>query len=339
MSGATSEANPFGGLAREWARLAAWLASAGSLPLTEAAFAARYGAFDDTAEVGRFVAAVAAVAALAKGAGGPAALKRALVDNPGLLSDASPPAALYDWLVWMTPRVGDTARTAALTFDQLPALLAAGNGGVAERAENLKSVLAGPGGLVENFGQARSRTAALAAALTAFADSAAPLARQLAATKLINQANVVIGGLESANRHLAAPVAAKRPGLFSRGEAGASDPASGQAAQIAANTREIARKQALIDDSAALLAASERVGGAGSAVAAVVSALALRFQRAANQLVQFCAISAPDQLGDAGWVAQALDPTALAAGWRALADAAQAFAASALIDPAAGRLS
>jgi hypothetical protein len=327
MSSTTSAADPFAGLAEQWRQVTAWVAASASLPTTQAAFTTRYGAFDDTAEVGRFTESVASVAALAPSVGGPAALKQALLATPDLLSGDAPPSALYDRLVWLATRVGSAAENAASTFSQVPTLLDPANGDTAARAEGLKAILAGPGGLVEGFNRVRAPAEALVTALHALAGTANPLARHLAATALINQANVAIGGLESENRRLAAQPPDK-PGLFSWGSDKTPDPAP----QIAANNQEIARKQALIDDSAALLAASERVGGALSAIVAAVEALALRFQRAANQLVQFCAISTAEQLGDAAWVAKALDPAALVADWQPLGQAARGFVQSAMLE-------
>lgn len=327
MSGATSGADPFAGVAEQWREVAAWLASASALLMTEAMFIARYGAFDDTAEVGRFVASVAGVAALAPDFGGPAALKHTLIKTPDLLSGDVPPTALYDRLVWLAMHVMNAAEAAASTFGQLPALLDPSNGDTATRAEGLNVVLAGPGGLVENFNRVRAPAETLAADLHAAFGTATSLARQLVATTLINQANVAIGGLESENRRLTEQASVK-PGFLSWGSKKKPD----QAPKIAANNQEIARKQALIGDSAPLLIASERVGGALTAVVAAVEALALRFQRAANQLVQFCAISTAAQLGDAAWVAKVLDPAALAAGWQPLARAAQGFVHSAMAE-------
>ena len=103
---------------------------------------------------------------------------------------------------------------------------------------------------------------------------------------------------------------------------------------MAVNQAEVARKEAFVGDSTALFSRNDKAGTLVPEVAAAMAALALRFQRAANQLVQFCAISSEAQLADAAWVSQALELPAMIAGWRQLGEAAQSFTQRALLEPA-----
>ena len=328
MSNSESGGDPFCGIGDRWARLVAFLATASRLPTTPDAFTARYGAFPGAGEVDAFVTSIAALNALAIEAGGAAALNSELSTDPAALQGDAPPAPLFSRVLWLANRTFNVAETAANTLSELPQLLAPPAGGVADRARALKLVLAGPGGLTEAFGQIRVQSAQAETALAAFATRVAAVSRQLAESKLLNQANVAIGEANSANQRLAR----QKPNPPPRDED--TDPMPDPAEKMAVNQAEVSRKEAFVGDSAALFSRNDKAGTLVPEIAAAMAALALRFQRAANQLVQFCAISTEAQLADAAWVSQALELPAMIAGWRQLGEAAQFFTQRASLVPA-----
>jgi hypothetical protein len=328
VSSSESGGDPLGGIGDRWARLVAFLASASSLPTTPDAFTARYGVFPDAGEVDAFVASIARLNDLAIEAGGSAALKLELSADPADLQGGAPTAPLFSRVVWLANRIFNVADNAANTLSGLTQLLAPSAGDVVGRARALKQVLAGPGGLTEAFAQVRVESTQVETALGAFATRVAALSRQLAESKLLNQANVAVGEVNNANRRLAQ----QKPIRPSRDED--TDPIPDPAEQMAANQAEVARKEAFVRDSTALFSSNDKAGTLVPEIAAAMAALALRFQRAANQLVQFCAISTEAQLADAAWVSQALELPAMVAGWRGLGEAAQCFTQRALIEPA-----
>jgi hypothetical protein len=328
VSNSESGGDPFRGIGDRWARLVAFLATASRLPTTPDAFTARYGVFSDAGEVDAFVTSIAGLNALAIEAGGAAALNSELSTDPAALQGDAPPASLFGRLVWLANRTFNVAENAASTLSGLPQLLAPSVGDVADRARALKLVLAGPGGLTEAFGQIRMQSAQAEAALGAFATRIAAVSRQLAESKLLNQANVAIGQANSADRRLA-----QRKPIRPAGDEG-TDPMPDAAEEMAANQAEVSRKEAFVGDSTALFSSNDKAGTLVPEIAAAMAALALRFQRTTNQLVQFCAISTDEQLADAAWVSQALELPAMIAGWRGLGEAAQSFTQRASLEPA-----
>jgi hypothetical protein len=147
--GLTRPANPDSGqksqfilFSESWIELQAYTGAAIDLPITQGAFATKYGAFSGEKVITDCIGAMQNVQNTATEFGNPKTLRAALKENPNLLATAEPPTEIYTHTVWLGQKVHTTAQTLASGFqsvlDELPGLPKA------DQVEALKAFLFDP---------------------------------------------------------------------------------------------------------------------------------------------------------------------------------------------------
>jgi hypothetical protein len=333
----TPGAARFVSLGDDWRRLQAWGARVDRLPGDAAGFAERYGTFTDKTAVTAFIAAVNEARALAASVGGPAALKRALMADPGLLNGTEPPEGLYAGLAWLAGVAGNAASTMAETLERIPSMLE-GEGSPEERAEALRSVLCGPDGLSFTAAVGRDDAAAVRERAAGLVDPLGEASRALGADAVPNEAGRQLGALRSALPRLReqaaeaerrwkkwsplGPSREEREAEYRRLEA-----------EVQAAEAELEQKERFAADINGFYPDNARVVPAVLEVDGQLRRLEALFADTAAELTQLCSIASEEQLSDPAWVSRALDITGAVPKWRELAEAARAFQENVLVEP------
>jgi hypothetical protein len=151
-----------------WLDMQNYITAALQLPISINDFDAVYGTFPDSDKslILNTVTAMKKVRDLTTIFGNPPLLKQKLITQPDYLQTQTPPAEIYAHIVWLANQIYNTATSFNYTLAQLQPLLA--NGTPQQRADNLKAILVGPGGLVSMADDMRQKTNALSTKLLTF---------------------------------------------------------------------------------------------------------------------------------------------------------------------------
>lgn len=315
-----------------WQALSVYFAKTAQVPASPAQLEAKYGGFDDADAVARFVAGCNEANACDAALGDASRLRALLASEPGLLQQPQPPDFIYAETVWAMRRVSQLAGAFGATLHSLPTLLAAGNGGAVERADQLKQALVGSDGLLPPL-------VALKAEMLQCIQRIKPIQQRLQAaneaisqTTMLNLANQQIGSLASAQ--------AERAKSMARAKQEADSAWIGKEAkrtlyetlreQYQRSEQDQMRKRRFV-------AEVDNIFAAGTAAVLALATIADQFEKlgklaadARALLMSVCTSASVEQLADYQWVSQALAAPDYLAAWSSVHDAAGQFVQSAL---------
>jgi hypothetical protein len=161
-------ANRFILFGSQWLRLQSFIAQALELPINQGEWDAKYGDFSEKTAVQNCLTAFSNVKGLSARFGNPITLKQAISSNPDYLQTTQPPAEIYAHIVWLANQIQNQAGTFANTLPLLQQLLGPTGGTKQQRADNLKEVLVGQGGLASTAADMKQKTNALMSKMLSF---------------------------------------------------------------------------------------------------------------------------------------------------------------------------
>ncbi len=153
---------------QDWLRLQTFIGTALQLPISVGEFEAKYGSFTDEAMVKGCVDSMRNLQELSGTFGNPITIKQKIVHDGGYLTGATPPPELYGHIVWLALQIENAASTFGYTFASLKDIIGPGAGSKEERANNLKLILVGQGGLVSLAEDMKNKTDTLSSLLAKF---------------------------------------------------------------------------------------------------------------------------------------------------------------------------
>ncbi len=153
-----------------WLELQNYVQLALEIPLTTADFSKTYGDFpaSDRKLIHDAVGALKDVRKLAATFGDPNMLKASIQREAGYLHTSKPPKEIYAHIVWLAYKIHTASLRFTFTLQNLHMIVGPSAGTPQQRAENLKMVLTGPGGLVSTADDMKTETAALLSKLASF---------------------------------------------------------------------------------------------------------------------------------------------------------------------------
>lgn len=150
----------------QWLQLQNYITQALQLPINMGDWNEKYGDFSDKQQVQDCLNAMVNVHDLAKTFGEPATLKEKIAADPNYIFTPTPPDQIYGHIVWLSGQIQNTAGTFSNTFESLREALSEGT--AEQRAEILKTILTGQGGLTSSAEDMQQKTADLMKKLLAF---------------------------------------------------------------------------------------------------------------------------------------------------------------------------
>jgi hypothetical protein len=180
----------------DWLDLQNYVQQALELPITKNDFQATYGSFPDQKLVTNAVEALKRVRDLSATFGAPTTLKQKIQTDPGYLNTPTAPTEIYAHIVWLANQIYNTSTTFQYTLANLAPLLSMGTPD--QRAENLKAILIGQGGLVSSAETMKALTQDLLKKLMEFDSKIAEANEQVQkyagqGSTLVDTANQIIG--------------------------------------------------------------------------------------------------------------------------------------------------
>ncbi|MBD2505581.1 hypothetical protein [Anabaena azotica] len=347
-------------LSKNLFNLQVWLKQVVQFPEDDEAFKARYGSFQDEQGVQTFVAAVANARQVAQNFGNPTTLKQQIASNPNLLMGIDPPKLVYGHLVWLFTQIGNAASTFESTLGSLQQLLEPSNTDQKTRAEYLKTILNGSGGLVSTANNNKSKTEILMSQISPFESQLSQAIQTFNETKLVNQANQRIGLLGSNIDQLknqAAQAYKQWKGktmpesvwsepiesigddkeqegltmLWDRKKKNARKKYEQLRQEIDAAQAEVQQKSIFTNDLKDFFINGNRVVAAVLSINNNLKKINKVFGDTADRLTDVCNLSSEEKLSNYLWVARALEiPKALEV-WKGIKDAAQNFVQNSLV--------
>jgi hypothetical protein len=151
-----------------WLNLQNYITTCLALPINQGDFGAKYGDFADLNLVKQVVAAMKKVQGLTTVFGNPIELDKKLRADPDYVLKAEPPTEIYAHIIWLAMQIQGAASTYTNTFDSFRVLLDPKTGTKEERANYLRDVLLGEGGLVSVAEDVKKKTTALRDKLSSF---------------------------------------------------------------------------------------------------------------------------------------------------------------------------
>ncbi len=141
-----------------------------ALPISKGDFATKYGSFPamDQSMITGCVSSMAAIQNLSTRFGNPTTIKQQLAVDGTYLTSVTPPDPMYGHIVWLAGQIENAASTFTSTFSILRDVLSPSAGTATERAENLRALLTGPGGLASTADDMHQKAATLSSKLALF---------------------------------------------------------------------------------------------------------------------------------------------------------------------------
>jgi hypothetical protein len=183
-----------------WLDLQTFISQALQLPINIGDFTTKYGTFNDQKQVQSVLDAMIKVQNLSSTFGDPTTIRDKIIHNGSYLSSATPPSELYGHIVWLANQIENTASSFSYTFGSLSSIIGPSAGTPEQRAQNLKDILVGRGGLVSMAADMQQKTATLSSALALFDSKMAEANTQMLTytgnqSQIIKDANTAIGTL------------------------------------------------------------------------------------------------------------------------------------------------
>jgi hypothetical protein len=152
----------------QWLKLQTFIAQALELPINKGDWDAKYGNFSDKTAVQNCLIAFKSIKDLSASFGNPVTLKDAITKDQDYLQTLAPPKEIYAHIVWLANQIENQAGTFANTLPLLQQLLGPTGGTKKQRANNLKEILIGKGGLASTADEMKQKTNDLMKKLLAF---------------------------------------------------------------------------------------------------------------------------------------------------------------------------
>jgi hypothetical protein len=193
-----------------WLNVQNYITATLKLPIAVNDFTATYGTFPDQALITNTVEAMKRVRGLSDTFGNPTLIKQKLITQPDYLQTTSPPDEVYAHIIWLANQIYNAANSFSYTLAQLQAFLATGT--PQQRADNLKAILIGPGGLVSTADDMRQKTNALSTKLLSFGGKFGEANDQLqkytgSQSQVLKDANDLIGSINDTINNVLRPAA------------------------------------------------------------------------------------------------------------------------------------
>ncbi|GEM_PF-4925023 len=339
--------------------LQVWLKQVVQLPENEEAFKARYGSFQDEQGVQNFVSALANARQIAESFGNPTTLKQQIASDPNSLMGSNPPKLVYGHLVWLFIQIENAASTFEITLGSLQQLLEPSNTDQKTRAEHLKNILNGSGGLVSTANNSKSKTEILMSQISPFESQLSQAIQTFNETQLVNQANQSIGLLGSKIDQLKKQAAEaykqwtgqtmpesvwsepiksigdkEQRGLtmpWDQKKENARKKYEQLRQEIDAAQAELQQKSIFTNDLKDFFINGNRVVAAVLGINNNIKNIGKVFGDTSDRLTDVCNLSSEEQLSNYLWVARTLEiPKALEV-WKGIKDAAQNFVQNSLV--------
>jgi hypothetical protein len=151
-----------------WLNLQNYIQTCLQLPISVQDFEKSYGTFEQKSLVTGAFDAMNKLKGLTTDFGNPTILKKKIVTDPSYLFTPTAPSEIYSHIVWLAMQIQNTANTFQFTFASLKDVIGPGAGTKEERAQNLRDILIGPGGLVSLAEEMKAKTTALISKLAIF---------------------------------------------------------------------------------------------------------------------------------------------------------------------------
>lgn len=151
-----TDRNRFVLFSSSWLNLQSYIQSALLLPITKGNFEEKYGAFESQKEIASTVEAMRRVQGLSESFGNPELVKKKILESSSYLTTKTPPTEIYGHIIWLAMQMQASAGRYHSTLNHIERLLSTGT--KQERAENLKEILVGRGGLITVASDMQTRT-------------------------------------------------------------------------------------------------------------------------------------------------------------------------------------
>jgi hypothetical protein len=149
-----------------WLSLQTYIQQGLKLPINMGEFNQKYGDFSRKELIKNCLDGMRSVNELSGTFGAPQTVKSEIIKNPNYLTSKTPPKEIYGHMIWLANQIQNSASTFSFTFSSLRDVL--GQGTDKERADNLKMILMGPGGLVSTADDMKLKTQSLISSVLSF---------------------------------------------------------------------------------------------------------------------------------------------------------------------------
>lgn len=307
---------------QEWTELAKFFAHASRLPANERAFETRYGTFQEKSGVRQFLSALQEVNEVAQSLGNPASLKERISEDGDYLFKTEPPGVIYHHLLWLATHIANAASTVKKGYADLAGLFDM-PGPPGSRAQGVKRVLVGNGGLASTAARAQSEVRQLTDNLEPFVPRLMQAVRTFNQTALFNEANQTIGYLEEKTRQAQKRAEeAKRKAKAWYARKTRREQYEGLLKEIEAKRAEIERKRLFVHELDGFSVAADRVVPAVKRIDNKLKGIEKLFADLEVNAASVCKLATGEQLSDRNWVARALSLSDEMEKWDAIENAA-----------------
>lgn len=177
-----------------WLNLQAYIQAGLLLPITKGNFEEKYGAFSSQKLITDAVEAMKRVQGLSETFGNPTLIKKKILENKSYLTSKTPPSEVYGHIIWLAMQMQASAGRYHSTLKNVERFLSTGS--KQERADNLKEILIGRGGLITIAADMQARTDDLLKKLITFDGHISAANEQLVTytrngSKLIDEAKAI----------------------------------------------------------------------------------------------------------------------------------------------------
>ncbi len=181
-----------------WLDLQNYIQTCLQLPISVNDFEKNYGTFSQKSLMDGAVDAMRKLQNLTGDFGNPTILKKRIAMDSNYLFTPTPPSEIYSHIVWLAMQIQNVAGTFNYTFDNLKDAIGPNAGTKEERAQNLKEILIGRGGLVYQAEDMKKMTSALISKLATFEGKIADANEQMVTytsqeSAILEVANRLIG--------------------------------------------------------------------------------------------------------------------------------------------------
>ncbi|MEV0051025.1 alpha-xenorhabdolysin family binary toxin subunit A [Saccharopolyspora shandongensis] len=195
---------------QDWLTMQTYIKQALALPINKADWEKDYGGFPEQEnEIKKVLSAMKNVQDLCPDFGDPDMIRKKIISDGAYLTGKTPPAEIYGHIIWLSTQVSNTAGTFKYTFESLKDVLSTGT--EKQRADNLRLILGGSGGLLSEAEKEKKKVAELGQKLAKFDQKITEANNEVAiytssSSKILTAANKKIGALETdvKNLHTAA---------------------------------------------------------------------------------------------------------------------------------------
>jgi hypothetical protein len=141
-----TDRNRFVLFSESWLNLQSYVQAGLLLPITRGNFEEKYGAFSNQKLITDTIEAMKRVQGLSETFGNPTLIKKRILENQSYLTTKTAPNEIYGHIIWLAMQMQAAAGRYQSTLKNIEKYLSTGT--KQERADNLKEILIGQGGLI-----------------------------------------------------------------------------------------------------------------------------------------------------------------------------------------------